>query len=89
MERLYLKAEVGFVDQHLDKIDKPEFIEKEMWRKYRECKDPYKGVKILTQIANLQAFISAYYDLTLYVPERREKDVRDIDKPDRDYPTVF
>jgi hypothetical protein len=53
MERLYLRAEVGFADQHLDKIDKPDFIEKEMWRKYRECKDPYKGVEILTHIANL------------------------------------
>ncbi len=54
MERLYLKAEVGFVDQHLDKIDKAEFIEKEMRMKYRECKDPYKGGEILTQIASLR-----------------------------------
>ncbi|MGE5705530.1 MAG: hypothetical protein ACM3XP_02275 [Nitrososphaerales archaeon] len=44
MQRLYLKAKVGFVDQHLDKIDKLDFIEKEMWKQYRECKDPYKGV---------------------------------------------
>ena len=29
--------------------------------KYRECKDPYKGVEILTQIANLQPFLFAYY----------------------------
>jgi hypothetical protein len=28
-------AKVGFVDQHLDKIDKLEVIEKEMWKKYR------------------------------------------------------
>ena len=48
MERLNLMAKVGFVDQHLDKIDKLECIEKEMWKKYRECKDPYKGVEILT-----------------------------------------
>jgi hypothetical protein len=67
MERLYLMSKVGFVDQHLDKIDKLECIEKEMWKKYRECKDPYKGVEILTQIANLQPFLSAYYDSIRYV----------------------
>jgi hypothetical protein len=62
MGRLNLMAKVGFADQHLDKIDKLECIEKEMWKKYRECKDPYKSVEILTQIANLQPFLSAYYD---------------------------
>jgi hypothetical protein len=89
LQRLYLKAKIGFVDQHLDKIIKLEFIEKEMWKKYRECKDPYKGVEILTQIANLQPIVSAYYESTRYVLERREKDFRNIDSPDRDYPTVF
>ena len=53
MKRLNLMAKVGFADQHLDKIDKLEYIEKEMWKKYRECKDPYKRVEILIQIANL------------------------------------
>ena len=72
MERLYLMAKVGFVDQHLDKIDKLEAIEKEMWKKYRECKDPYKCVDILTQIANLQPIISAYYDSTRYVIDKQQ-----------------
>ncbi len=76
MERLYLMAKVGFVNQHLDKIDKLEFIEKEMWKKYKECGDPYKGVEILTQIANLQPFLSAYYDSTRYVIKCREKDLK-------------
>jgi hypothetical protein len=62
---------IGFVDQHLDKIDKLECIEKEMWKKYRECNDPYKDVEILTQIANLQPFISAYYDSTRYVLKKQ------------------
>lgn len=88
-ERFYLKAKIGFLDQHLDKMDKLEFIEKEMWRKYRECKDAYKGVEILTQIANLQPIISAYYDSTRYVLKCRERDFGNIDRPDRDYPTVF
>jgi hypothetical protein len=89
MQRLYLKVKVGFVDQHLDKIDKLEFIEKEMWKKYRECKDPYKGVEILTQIANLQPIVSAYYESTRYVLDRREKDMKNTDDLARDIPTVF
>ena len=36
IERLNLMAKVGFVDQHLDKIDKLECIEKEMLKKYRD-----------------------------------------------------
>lgn len=71
LQRLYLMAKIGFVDQHLDKIDKLECIEKEMWKKYRECNDPYKGIEILTQIANLQPFISAYYDSTRYVLKKQ------------------
>jgi len=82
-------AKVGFVDQHLDKIDKLEVIEKEMWKKYRECKDPYKCVDIVTQIANLQPFISAYCDSTRYVIKCTEKDYRNIAYSSKDIPTVF
>ena len=89
MERLYLMAKVGFVDQHLDKIDKLECIEKEMWKKYRECKDPYKGVEILTQIANLQPFLSAYYDSIRYVIKCRDMDFSNSYNDNRDIPTVF
>jgi hypothetical protein len=91
MERLNLMAKVGFVDQHLDKIDKLECIEKEMWKKYRECKDPYKGVEILTQIANLQPFLSAYYDSIRYVIKSRNRDFSNnsYDTNNKDMPTVF
>lgn len=40
-----------------------------MWKKYREFKDPYKGVKILTQIANLLPYISEYYYSTRKIIE--------------------
>ena len=89
MERLNLMAKVGFVDQHLDKIDKLEVIEKEMWKKYRECKDPYKGVEILTQIANLQPFLSAYYDSIRYVIKCRDRDFSNSDYTTKDMPTIF
>jgi len=38
MERLYLMAKVGFVDQHLNKIVKLECIEKEMWKNIENVK---------------------------------------------------
>lgn len=60
MQRLHLIAKIGFVDKHRDRIDKLECIEKEMWKKYKEYKDPYKGVEILTHIANLLPYISEY-----------------------------
>ena len=89
MERLNLMANVGFVDQHLDKIDKLECIEKEMWKKYRECKDPYKGVEILTQIANLQPFLSAYYDSIRYVIKCRDRDFSNSSDTTKDMSVVL
>lgn len=89
LERLYLMAKIGFVDQHLDKIDKLEFIEKEMWKKYKECKDQYKGVEILTQIANLQPIISTYYESTRYVIECRERNLRKTEDAPKEFSTVF
>jgi hypothetical protein len=54
LQRLYTIVKYGFTKQHLEKIDKLEMIEKHMWKDYFDCKDSYKRVEILTQIANLQ-----------------------------------
>lgn len=85
--RLDSMIKYGFTTQHLQKIDKLEFIEKQMWKDYFDCKDPYKRVEILTQIANLQPFLSAYYDSTRYVLERSEK--RNLGNNYNDIPTAF
>jgi len=89
LTRLYHIAKIGFVDQHLEKIDKLELVEKKMWEEYHKEQSPYKRVEILVQIANLQPFLSAYYDSTRYVIECRERNLRKTEEDPREYSTVF
>lgn len=70
-ERLYHIANLGFEDQHLQRIDGLEIIEKKMWQEYNKEKDPFKRVQILKDIAQVQPFLSAYYDATKYVIDNR------------------
>ncbi|MDR4512333.1 MAG: hypothetical protein MRJ93_11595 [Nitrososphaeraceae archaeon] len=54
--------DTGLIDQHLQCLDTIQLAQKEMWKKYEECKDAYKSVEILTQIVNTLPFTSQYYD---------------------------
>jgi len=72
LPRLYQIAKLGFEKQHVERIDKLNMIEKEMWTKYEQIEDPYKQVLVLEKIANLQPIISAYYDTTRYVLEKSD-----------------
>lgn len=71
LQRLYTVVKYGFSKQHLEKIEKLEMIEKQMWKDYFDCKDPYKRVEILIQIANLQPILTAFYDSTRYALEKQ------------------
>lgn len=71
-DRLTLIAKSQFVDQHLERIDQLELINPEMWACYRN-KD-YKGMDALLKIAELQTYISPYYDASRYVMEQSIKD---------------
>jgi hypothetical protein len=66
-DRLALIAKPGFVDQHLERIDQLELINQEMWRCYRD-KD-YKGMDALLRIAELQTYISPYYEASKWIME--------------------
>lgn len=72
-ERLSLIAKQGFVDQHLERIDQLEIINKEYWKLYNETKDTFKKALILEKIAELQTYISPYYDASRYVMEQSIK----------------
>ena len=72
-ERLSLIAKNGFVDQHLERIDQLELINKEYWNLYNAEKDNFKKALILEKIAELQTFISPYYDASRYVMEQSIK----------------
>ena len=69
-DRLNLIAKSQFVDQHLERIDQLELINQEMWTLYRNEKDNFKRVLILEKIAELQTYISPYYDASRYILEK-------------------
>jgi hypothetical protein len=69
-DRLSLIAKQGFVDQHLERIDQLELINKEYWKLYNDEKDNFKKALILEKIAELQTYISPYYDASRYILEK-------------------
>jgi hypothetical protein len=73
-DRLTLIAKQGFVDQHLERIDQLELINKEYWKLYEATKDTFKKALILEKIAELQTFISPYYDASRYILEKSVQD---------------
>lgn len=66
-QRLNLIASSEFLEQHLERIDMLKTIQKEMWANYHLEKNPSKKANILMQIAELQQYLSSYYDSTRYV----------------------
>ena len=77
-----------FQDQHLERIDKCECVEKLMWKNYHEEKDSSKKVKILESIISIQPYISAYYDATRYVLEKKVKTETDLYTTLRPYVSI-
>jgi hypothetical protein len=75
-----------FQDQHLERIDKCELIEKLMWENYRV--GDIKRVNILNSIMNMQSWLSAYYDATRYVLEKKIKTYTDFMKTPRTYYSI-
>ncbi|MDR4512330.1 MAG: hypothetical protein MRJ93_11580 [Nitrososphaeraceae archaeon] len=65
-ERLNHIAKIGFIDQHLERIDGLELIEKKMWVEYNREKDPFKRIQMLKTIAQVQPYISTYYETTKF-----------------------
>jgi hypothetical protein len=70
-DRLNLIAKTQFVDQHLERIDQLELVNLEYWKLYRETKDTFKKALILEKIAELQTYISPYYDASMYVMQKQ------------------
>lgn len=64
LKRLYHIAKIGFQDQHLERIDNCELVEKLMWENYANCKEPFKKVLILEKILHIQPYLSSYYEAT-------------------------
>jgi hypothetical protein len=81
-DRLNLIAKTQFVDQHLERIDQLELVNQEMWKLYNKETNTFKQVLILEKIAELQTYISPYYDASRYILEKSvTKDETEKDKP--------
>jgi hypothetical protein len=87
-DRLNLIAKTQFVDQHLERIDQLELINSEYWKLYRETKDTFKAL-ILEKIAELQTYISPYYDASMYVMQKQvESNKQNETKKDNAVPAL-
>jgi len=64
LERMHFIAKVAYEEQHLERVDRMEMIENQMWINYWKEKDRFKKVKILVEIVNIQPYISSYYEAT-------------------------
>ena len=64
LERLYHIAKYRFDEQHLERVDTCETIQKMMWRNFNDEKDPCKRNQILKDIVWMQSYLSAYYEST-------------------------
>jgi hypothetical protein len=64
LKRLYHIAQIGFQDQHLDRIDNTELALKLMWENYQLEQDPFKRFQMLKDIILVQPYLSSYYETT-------------------------
>lgn len=72
LKRLCHIAPIGFVDQHLDRIDNTELCLKLMWKNYNLEQDPYKRFQMLKDIILVQPYLSADYETTKLVIEQKQ-----------------
>src|SRR5215208_5360947 len=79
LKRLYHIAQIGFHDQHLERIDVYEMGFKMMWKNVLLEKDPYKCNQMIKDILILQPYLSAYYESTKLVLEKKP-DNNEFDK---------
>ena len=72
LERLRFIAKVAYEEPHLERVDRMELIENQMWINYWKEQDRYKKVRILVEIVNVQPYISSYYEATKDLVERQK-----------------
>jgi hypothetical protein len=73
LKRLYRIAQIGFQDQHLERIDNTELCLKLMWENYHLEKDPFKRFQMLKDIIMVQPYLSAYYETTKLIVEKQQR----------------
>ena len=72
LKRLFHIAEIGFEDQHLERIDIYEMGFKMMWQNVLLEKDPYKCNSMIKDILLLQPYLSSYYEATKLIVDKQQ-----------------
>ena len=80
LKRLYHIAQIGFQDQHLERIHIYEMGFKMMWQNVLLEKDPYKCNQMIKDILLLQPYLSAYYEATKLVVAKQPEYHEFMDK---------
>ena len=81
LKRLFHIAEIGFEDQHLERIDIYEMGFKMMWENVLLEEDPYKCNQMIKDILLLQPYLSSYYEATkLIIDKQQPKYQKFLDK---------
>jgi hypothetical protein len=76
LKRLFeIAKNYDFQNQHIEKLQKLEYLERGMFDDIQDCKDPFKRSKIREMIANLQPIASSYMDYASYVVEKIPQDI--------------
>jgi hypothetical protein len=83
IERMHFIAKIAYEEQHLERVDRMELIENQMWINYWKEQDRFKKVKILVEIVNIQPYISSYYEATKMLLEERESKINNEREFDR------
>ena len=73
LKRLFHIAQIGFQDQHLERIDIYEMGFKMMWQNVLLEKDPYKCNSMIKDILLLQPYLSSYYEATKLIVEKQKR----------------
>ena len=73
LSRLHEIGKYGFVDQHLERIDNLELVQELLWKNYWKVHlgKPDVALRILREIREIQPYLSAYYEATKFVIEKR------------------
>jgi hypothetical protein len=71
--RLNKIASSEFMAQHLERIETLKTVHNELWNQYHVEKSPINKSKILMNIAEIQQYLSSYYDSTQYVMQQAAK----------------
>ena len=69
-ERLNLIASEEFLSQHIERLDTLRAIHEELIENYKNETNPTRRSNILMQLAELQQYLSAFYDSTQYVMQQ-------------------